>query len=303
MLRTALLLFALAACSSSHGGSAADAPRDTPSDGPALPPGWDSLLQGNWSLAPGQEAYFCVYATVPRDVYIKALRPLSPAGTHHTVLTRYEGTSPADGVVPCNFGTNGQNMIFGSGVGAPDFTFPTGVGLHLKQGQRLLLNLHLFNTTDKPMTGTSGTLFQEATAAEIPNVAELVLAGPLALSVPQGMSTQSGTCQISSLTHQPISVFALSQHMHKLGTHMHSVVTRGQTTIELQDVPYDFEQQSFHLVPTPITLMPGDVLTTNCTYNNTTGGTVTFGESTNNEMCFTDLFYYPAQNANYICFN
>ena len=302
-MRRALLVLLVACSSSSPQHPGADAPTDTPAD-VSIPDGWKSLLQGNWSLQPGQEGYFCVYATVPHDTYIKALRPLSPAGTHHTVLTLYSGASPADGVVPCNFGTNGQNMIFGSGVGAPDFTFPTGVGLHLTQGQRLLLNLHLFNTTDQPINATSGTLYQEATAAEIPNVAELVLAGPtFQLNIPTGTSTQSGACHLNNVTSQPISVFALSQHMHKLGTHMHSVVARGATNIDLQDVPYDFEMQSFHLVPTPVTLMPGDVLTTSCTYNNTTGNTVMFGESTNNEMCFTDLFYYPAQGASFICTN
>jgi hypothetical protein len=40
---------------------------------------------------------------------------------------------------------------------------------------------------------------------------------------------------------------------------------------------------------------------TECTYNNTTGSPVRFGESSDDEMCFTDIFYYPAQRANYIC--
>ncbi len=265
------------------------------------PDGFVSLLEGDWNLPPGGEGYFCVYATVPRDLYINALRPLNPLGTHHTVLTRYEGTH-ADGVVPCDVGTNGQNMIYGSGVGAPDFAFPAGVGLHLAQGSRLLLNLHLFNASDTPLTGRSGTLIKETTAAEVPNLAELVLAGPTAtLSIPTGVSTQSGNCQISNVTSQPIQLFALSQHMHKLGTHMKSVITRGSTEIVLQDVPYSFEEQTFHLVSPVVELRPGDVLSTQCTYDNTTGSPHRFGESSNDEMCFTDLFYYPAQNANYIC--
>lgn len=264
--------------------------------------GWESLLEGDWTLAPGEEGYFCVYATVPRDLDIKAFRPLTPAGTHHTVLTIYEGASPADGIVRCNAGTNGQSMIYGSGVGAPDFTFPEGVGLRLTAGTRLLLNLHLYNATDQSLSGRSGSLFAEAAPGEIQHLAELVLAGPtLGLTVPPGVSTQTGTCQISSLTSQPIQVFALSQHMHKLGTHLRSVIRRGQMEFDLQDVPYDFEEQTFHLVTPHVELRPGDVLTTHCTFNNTTGSTVTFGDSSDQEMCFTDLFYYPAQGANFIC--
>ncbi|MBS1121115.1 MAG: hypothetical protein H6Q90_3343 [Deltaproteobacteria bacterium] len=294
-----LLVLALGSACGDGSSTGAD-PVDAASD--SNPDGFIDLLAGDWNLAPGAEGYFCVYATVPRDLYVKALRPLNPLGTHHTVLTRYEGDSPADGTVPCNVGTNGQNMIYGSGVGAPDFTFPTGVGLHLAAGTRLLLNLHLYNASDAPLSGRSGTLIQETTAADVPNLAELVLAGPtIGLHVPTGVSTQTGNCPISNVTAtQPVQLFALSQHMHKLGTHMRSVITRDGADIVLQDVPYDFEQQSFHLV-SPTELRPGDVLSTQCTYDNTTGAPVQFGESSDDEMCFTDLFYYPAQGASFIC--
>jgi hypothetical protein len=304
-LRPLLLALALAPALAACGGGTgtgddggepgADAAIDPPD-----PDGWQSLLKGTWNLAANEEGYFCVYATVPRDVYVKAFRPLTPVGTHHTVLTRYTGSTP-DGIARCSAATNGQSMIYGSGVGAPDFAFPAGVGLHLPAGTRLLLNLHLYNATDVPLTGTSGSLIQEAAAAEIQHRAELVLAGPtFTLSVPPGVSTQSGTCNVNAITDEPIQVFALSQHMHKLGRHMRSVVVRGGTEIVLQDLAYDFEQQEFHL-RTPVELRPGDVVRTSCTYENMTGATVRFGDSSDEEMCFSDLFYYPAQGASYIC--
>ena len=296
-LFAASLALSAAACGDAPpGGDSVDAAVDAD-----LPAGWQPLLQGDWSLAPGQEGYYCVYATVPRDVYVKAFRPMIPLGTHHTVLTRYTGSHP-DGTVPCDVGTNGQSMIYGSGVGSPDFTFPAGVGLHLTAGTRLLLNLHLYNAGEAPLTGTSGSLFQEATAEEIEHVGEIVLAGPtLGLNVPPGVSTQSGTCNISRITSVPVQVFALSQHMHKLGRHLKTVIRRGDQEIVLQDVPYDFEQQTFQLVQPAVEIRPGDVLTTHCTFDNNTGRSVRFGDSSDDEMCFSDLFYYPAQGANFVC--
>src|SRR3954463_13584394 len=72
-------------------------------DAAVIPDGWTTLLEGDWTMPAGQpDTYYCVYATVPRDMYIKAFRPLIPVGTHHTVLTLYSGASPADGVHPCN---------------------------------------------------------------------------------------------------------------------------------------------------------------------------------------------------------
>ena len=298
-----MLLIAVVACGGGGGGGD-DGPGNPDAPGADAAVGdWVTLLEGDWSLAPQDEGYFCVYATVPRDMYIKAFRPLIPLGTHHTVLTLYSGATPADGTVPCSVGTNGQNMIFGSGVGSPDFVFPPGIGLHLTAGQRLLLNLHLYNAGDATLNGTSGTLVQEATAAEIQNTAEMVLAGPIALVVPTGVSTQSGTCHLSNVTSQPVQLFAISQHMHKLGRQMRSVIDRGGNQIVLQDIGYNFENQTFQHKEPEVELRPGDVLTTYCTYDNQTGGTVFFGESSDNEMCFTDLFYYPAQGASFICSN
>jgi len=288
------------------GGSSGDGDDDVAIDAAgavdtAIPDGWTSLMEGDWSLNPGEEGYYCVYATVPRDMYVKAFRPLIPLGTHHTVVTRYTGSQP-DGTVRCDVGTNGQSMIYGSGVGSPDFEFPAGVGLHLTAGTRLLANLHLYNASDNPLSGRSGALIQEGTAAEIQHEAEIVLAGPtLTLNVPTGVSTQQGTCAISNVTSEPITVFALSQHMHKLGKNLRSVVTRGAEQIMLQDIPYNFENQTFQLKSPTVELRPGDTLTTYCTYDNTTGAAVRFGESSDDEMCFTDLFYYPAQGANFVC--
>jgi Copper type II ascorbate-dependent monooxygenase, C-terminal domain len=300
-MRIALALCVLAtACGGGDGGTTEPGVDAAPD--PVDPDGYEKLMEGSWTLQPGQEAYFCIYSTVPRDIDIKAFRPLAPPGTHHTVLTKAT-TSMADGIYPCNVGTNGTTMIYGSGVGAPDFAFPPGIGLRLAAGTRLLNNLHLYNATDQVLTGKSGSLFKAAAAGEIENFAELVLAGPtLGLTVPTGTSTQQGTCSVDRITNTPIQVFALSQHMHKLGKHMKSVVQRtGSPDIVLQDIPYDFEMQQFHHTPALVELRPGDKLVTHCTFDNTTGATVSFGESSDDEMCFTDLYYYPAKSANYIC--
>jgi len=304
-MRRLLVLVVVLGCGKSPYGSMMTTGDDAPQQpvDVAIPDGWNELMAGDWSLPPGGEGYFCVYATAPDDIYIKAFRPIAPLGTHHTVLTRYTDSTPADGTEKCTVATNGHTMIYGSGIGATDFDFPDGVGLHLAKGDRLLLNLHLYNATDNTLTGTSGVLYQPAQPADIANFAELVLAGPtVGLSVPTGVSTQSGNCSMNAITSSSVQLFALSQHMHKLGTHMKSVVTRsGSPDIVLQDIDYNFEHQVFNLTPSTVELKAGDTVTTNCTYDNTTGSPVAFGQSSDDEMCFTDLFYYPVQNANYIC--
>jgi hypothetical protein len=73
------LALALPAC-----GSGGDSDDDAPIDaaGVDAPDGWQLLLQGDWQLAAGEEAYFCVYATVPATSTSRAsVRSSRPART------------------------------------------------------------------------------------------------------------------------------------------------------------------------------------------------------------------------------
>ena len=57
--------------------------------------------------------------------------------------------------------------VFGSGVGTNAIEFPQGVGIKLAAGSQLLLNLHLFNTADTALSGTSGTKILKVGIASI----------------------------------------------------------------------------------------------------------------------------------------
>ena len=83
--------------------------------------------------------------------------------------------------------------------------------------------------------------------------------------------------------------------MHQLGTHMtYTVTPTSGAPYALYDQPYAFEGQE-HVMFEPVrTLHKGDQLKIDCTYNNTTGHVVTFGESSNDEMCFAGMTIYPA---------
>jgi hypothetical protein len=271
------------------------------------PEGWEPLLSGGWTIpkdAPDREPYYCVRVTLTEDTPIKAFRPISPLGTHHTVLTIDNGSKP-DGTEVCGPGTNGNQMIYGSGVGSPSFAFPAGVGLKLRKGTQLLLNLHTYNATDNDLSGVSGVEFQRAQPNEIVHEAEVVLAGPVGFMIPPTAPGQvhklSGECKVESISNEPIHVFAKSAHMHKRGRHLKTVVKRGAENIVIQDTDYDFDSQSFTYMDPLFTLQAGDIIRTTCSFDNETNGPVYFGDSSDTEMCFTDIFYYPAQNANFLC--
>jgi hypothetical protein len=278
-------------------GSPIDVDADPSAPDAADPAGWDVLLTGDWELAAGTEGYQCAYVTLEEDVWFDGVEAIAPLGTHHTVLS-VGNPSRADGVYSCNAGTNYNTMLYASGLGTDRFTFPSGVGMHVEAGQQLLLNLHLFNFSETPLTGTSGNRVHVVQQSDIEFEAESILAGAFpTLNVPPGESTQQGHCTMNGDTN----IFAVIPHMHMLGTHMKIVAQRSAGDITLLDEPYEFDEQIVRLLPQEVAMQAGDQISIECTYNNTTGQAVRFGDSSNEEMCISGHFRYPAQDGGLFC--
>ena len=307
---TACACLGALACSADHGGNqpasrarAASKPATdgaAPSDtiAPADAGGWQPLISGDWTLQPGTEGYTCVRKTITGDLYVTGFEAIIPLGTHHTLLTMGDPNGP-DGVTACNAGENRTASVFGSGVGTSPINFPDGAALKIPAGTQLLLNLHLFNTGTDPITGTSGTRMRTIAESDVKVFVEGLLAGTIALNLPPGETTVStGYCTMTSAS----TLFAVSPHMHKLGIYEKiTALTAAQGDITLFDGPYDFDSQSYHLLTPGVALDKGDRVRVDCTHRNTTPNTVTFGESTLSEMCFSGIYRYPADGSPFIC--
>lgn len=266
-------------------------------DSPPIPDGYTRLIGRTWSLpAPTSstpDEYRCVRFTVTEDMYITNIIAQAPAGTHHTVLTfaGSNGTSGPDGNQDdCGVGTLGRVMLYASGVGTSPLDFPTDVGVKVSAGQQLHLNLHLFNATDEPLAGDTAILVKSQPTPP-PQIAEMVFAGAFIFQIQPGQTfSKSGGCTAS----QPFKIFATWPHQHQLGTHHKFTVTRGTDVTTLHDGAYTFSEQNYYLTTPEFSVEAGDKLSTTCTWMNTTNGTVGWGESSNQEMCFTGLYRYPA---------
>jgi hypothetical protein len=257
--------------------------------------GWDVLIEGDWSLPVGSEGYTCVVATVPGDLYIGAFLPIAPIGTHHTVLT--QGAQYPDGVFPCDAATNGHNMIYGSGVGTEADVMPEGLAVRLSAGDKILLNLHLFNATGAPLSGTSGVAVKRLDPADVVHEATSVLAGTFTIDIPpQSAGTAIGHCTVPS----PVTIFSVGPHMHQLGRHMKVTSLRDGRVVH--DAPYSFEDQRHFMIEPFLALEAGDTVRVECEYQNPSNQSVQFGDSSNAEMCFAGLFHYPANSGlSFIC--
>jgi hypothetical protein len=220
-----------------------------------------------------------------------------PEVIHHWLLyleptPLFEGGA-FDGVVqPLASGAHiGSTLIAGWAPGGNNgMNLPPEVGMDINgTARRLSVEIHFYTNT--PVQSRSGVRVC-TTRTPRPNLATVSWLGTESFSVPAGqMSTATGTCK--PVSQQPIHILRSWPHMHKLGRHMTTVINRsGGGTEMLVDEPFNFNTQISY--DTPATLMPGDTLTTTCTFQNDTGSLVMYGTKTSDEMCFNFVTAWPA---------
>jgi len=270
----------------SNTGSDGDIP-----DAPPPPPGFTSLISRSWSIPPGAtNIYKCVRIKTTEDMWIAGFHADSPPGSHHSVVT-ISTTSQQTGEYDCSAGSLDNQMLYAAGVGTDDLLFPSGVAMHIPAGTFINLNLHLFNATDNPLSGTSGVSVKTSGPVAAAMQADMMFSGTLAINIPSDNMphTATGGCTAPQDWH----VFTLWPHMHQTATHQKwSYTHSGQNHVLLDDA-YMFEEQKNYPIADTL-IAKGDTIQTVCTYVNNTGVTMTFGDGSDKEMCFTGMYKYPA---------
>ncbi|XP_064082617.1 DBH-like monooxygenase protein 1 [Macrobrachium nipponense] len=105
-----------------------------------------------------------------------------------------------------------------------------------------------------------------------------------------------GECTEAALPPTGINVFAVILHTHLLGRKVRVRHIRDGRELEpiAQDNNYDFNYQEYRALSSPRTVLPGDHLIGECTYNSRERTTITLGGfKTRDEMCLSYLFYWP----------
>lgn len=301
-----LLLFTVAAvgCGGGSGdgdddGTAVDAPVGDP-DG-SIPADYTRLIGRTWTLAAGQaDTYRCIRLTVPEDTYITNIMAQAPLGTHHTVLSIATGSrvAGADGEYNCRVSDLGTVMLYASGVGTSPLDFPAGVGIKIAAGTQIHLNLHLYNAGDTELSGES-SLMVKASATPPPMLAEMVFAGGFGFSIPANTPPTDPYEYTSGCTvDTPYNLFAVWPHMHQYAVHQKVEFIRDGASTTLHDLAYSFAEQKYYRKDPIVAIQAGDQIRVTCSWINTTGSSLGFGDSSDTEMCFAGLYRYPAANTN-----
>jgi len=266
------------------------------SDGSTGPSAPVEIIGRDWTVPAGMEMYKCVGIQVDRDMYVSEFQTENPLGEHHTVLTVTDQLGGLGGTklgeYDCDVLTLDLQMLFASGVGTDSLAMPQDVALRVNKGQYLNLNLHLFNTTDADITAHSGIIATLVDAVPADHEAEMVFTGTFNINVQPGQTvTTGGGCTFT----KDATLFTYWPHMHQHATHQTVTLTQGGVATKMHDADFDFrEQKNYGLTP-EIQIHSGDSIRTDCTYTNTGSSTLTWGDSSTAEMCFTGLYRYPKQ--------
>jgi hypothetical protein len=276
------LLLAISGCgqpgadSPTVDGATTTAPDLTPDPDPF----WVNLQTQGWIADPGKEIFPAMNFTANRDYTIAGIRAVAPPGTHHVVLLRNGGTI--------------HNVLFVAVVGTGELDFPDGIGLIIKKGDSLELQLHVVNAGTSSLTGVSGVEVKEVDHLDIE--ANLLNPAVTTLNLPPGPSEAKGTCTLTG----DQTLFAIGPHMHQLGKHISSTyIPKGSTDPQsILDENFHFNEQAF--VPLQaISAHAGDQITVDCQWDNTTAMTVTWGGDANQEMCSLFIYRYPAGDSDF----
>lgn len=253
--------------------------------------GQDLVLQTDpFTLEPGQEKYMCWTRKIPGAVKVHSYSKDKQPFVHHLVLATTVKEEP-EGIRECDavFNLN-WHPLFAAGAGKVDFAFPPGVVNPIDDGAQILTQLHLLNTSDRRITD-SATLVMTTTDEEQTQPVQLAVFGNTDVDLPPGQSTSLVTDCQNPVTTRAVGFFP---HMHMLGKSMTLEV--GPAADDLQTLfrrdPYDFNDQAIDATDTMVTA--GSHVRLTCNYDNTRQETVTYGESSFNEMCFLIMFVVGA---------
>lgn len=240
---------------------------------------------GEFAVDPGAEKYVCYTKTLTGDTYVDRFESSANANVHHMVLVRTlapESDAPFE--CPTFFKTT-WIPLFAKGTGDAELTIPTGSSVSLPKGTQLLIQLHLLNSGTQTSRGSASVTMRSVDKTT--DESGIYAFGTTVISLPPNqVSSVQNDCTVNS----DVNVFAVFPHMHTLGQSLSFSTGPDAThlTEQFRVQPWNFGEQ--FIAPKQVQLHAGELTRTICTYDNTRSTPVTFGESTNDEMCFFTVF-------------
>ena len=272
---------------------------------------WEPLLADSYYIEVptivvpgGVEAMHCLYGTYEGpNAGIVSFFPEEPEGfLHHSLLKRVDDDEYSDGtmfdctaeefqVPPKPTLVESYNVQDGDWVGLPE-----GIGFKMKTGQRWVTDIHYVNTSPDPICVNTAFELELLPEEELHGYAGTynLDAGKLAIP-PDGESSLSFGCAWPS----DVNVLSVAGHMHGNGVRydVFEVLEEGELRPVYQVDPWlpehRYQAPYINYEVGEFTMSAGEVLQTECTWNNPTSETMGYPD----EMCTTFGVAYPLETS------
>ena len=255
----------------------------------------------------GVEGTKCIRTYLGNDQPLKVgkIHNVLSASSHHFILSTVDDATLTDAPLfdcqPFRAALSGAPLTI-TQKSDDTVLLPDGVAYTLAPNQLMHLELHYINlSTETRDIEAKAELFPIEDTGKPLQEASFLLIGDLDISIPPNSKHSTGP------VYQPlpdafagVNFYALTGHTHRFGTDVR-VGTAESATASVTSLyaPTDFNWAEPELLRlNPMAHVPaGGGFSYQCDWDNTTGDTVTYGESALDEMCFFWAYYYPKKDA------
>ncbi len=263
-----------------------------------------STFVGDWDMQSGAEATKCVVKRLDNTeaLWVSQIRTVLAKGSHHLII--YKSDETVEKPTPFNCDPFVQTLkgntfpLMITQIREETLTFPNGVAFKFEPNQMVRLEAHYNNYfPDTTITAHGDVHFDGIAAEDVVAEANMLFYGNPDLKIPPGKySTPWRYISVLPDTH----VFAVTGHTHAYGTNVEitatsSVDEEGMSIYPTADAPFTWDEPPVERFDPAMTFDGSQGFRYRCSWDNTTGEELGFGESARQEMCFLWAYYYPSQ--------
>lgn len=255
-----------------------------------------TLSMSQFTVGPGGEVFYCQTFTNPwgKQVDIKTYQLDMGVGSHH-MFAFYASNATDVALAACPSG----GLTFGPytfSAQSPTLTttYPQSVGATIPATTGFQLMVHYLNTGSTTLTSSVNLTMWIAKPNVVTNHAGAIFLNNATMTVAPTCTSGCDSTDTYTLT-QDVNLLSADSHMHKYATNFVATTSTGLTLFTTNQ----WAEPPAKVYSPPIALSAGTTITWTCTDVNTTGETLTFGESAvTNVMCIYTSIFYPVSDIN-----
>ncbi|MEJ1238378.1 hypothetical protein WBG78_09625 [Chryseolinea sp. T2] len=261
-----------------------------------------------FTIKPNFEREIFVYKELgnAEDAYITRIQMRMRKNSHHFLVNTFDKKTPVDllpqvGTVRDLRNENGsyigetvsqmeyQLFAIASQTAEMNYQFPEGVALKMPAHQKLDVNVHYVNKGTTPIEGECYINVIQTDPSQVVHEAKAIYFSTEDIYLEANQKT---IVVKEFVSKEPMKVFMLTSHTHKLGEYFEIQIKGGTRNGEVIYASSNWHHPLLKTYDTPLELAAGEGLRMVITYNNTTSRTVRFGLKSDDEMAIIFGYYY-----------